>query len=50
MLESSSVPPLSPNDKPTDRTAEILWRVLLAMRFLIPGAMLVLFSKAYFGW
>jgi hypothetical protein len=50
MLESSSVPQLSPNDKPTDRTAEVLWRILLAMRFILPAAMIALFSKAYFGW
>jgi hypothetical protein len=49
-LETSSDPKFATKKEPTDRTAEILWRLMLAMRVVLPGAMIFLFCKAYFGW
>ncbi|MCI0600973.1 MAG: hypothetical protein L0Y50_11500 [Beijerinckiaceae bacterium] len=36
---------LSPRDKPRDLTADVLWYVMLAMRFVLPAAMIWLFYK-----
>ncbi|HET6376992.1 MAG TPA: hypothetical protein VFG05_01580 [Methylocella sp.] len=34
-------------EKQPDRTAEILWKVMLSMRFILPAYMLWLFYKAF---
>jgi len=43
--ETPSAAKLSPQDKPRDVIADVLWAVMLSMRFVLPLAMLWLFYK-----